>query len=138
MILVEVIGNGTIYVQPQTDSPNIYVEITGIIYQNNVGEGSGPVSTKKMPVLITSSTSALLGHVTKVIKLSAPTEPVVYTIDPDLLEGETIDVICINSDEYKVSVAPLTGTINGQSEIEFGTMDAAAIWSDGTNLFLLK
>jgi hypothetical protein len=88
-------------------------------------------------VSYTASTAATLADVGKVVFLDGTSAAVTYTINPATFNKKAFTLICKNATNT-VKVAASSGTINGQTEYQLMDYESVTIYSDGTNMYIVK
>jgi hypothetical protein len=119
----------------ETDTATIYITgQDGTPYPAGSGSGGGGTVSGLLEVaLVDTSRPATSLDASGYVFLDGSQRAVDYMINPATMNKKTFKIVCINADNM-VRVLPAIGTINGNSYMEFGLNDSAAIYAYANKL----
>ncbi|WP_126972581.1 hypothetical protein [Gynurincola endophyticus] len=95
------------------------------------------VASTFLPLQLTSTYTAMAADATKMIFIDAATSLVNLNINPAVFANRTIQVFCKNA-SFTARINPTTGSINGAANYDMALNEYVKVYSDGTNLYILK
>lgn len=130
--------NEFVYKSPES-SDLIFIgnPTTGAAYKATVGDISGSIGVVDN-VTYSSSTSAIVSDISKIVFLSATSANVVYTIDPTTFVNTKLQIYGIVSGSYTISITPSSGNIGGNPSYQLLNGECVTVYSNGTNLFIIN
>lgn len=130
--------NEFVYKSPES-SDLIFIgnPTNGTAYKATVGDISGTLGVMDN-VTYTSSTSAIVTDISKLVFLSASSSNIVYTINPATFANIKFQIYGIISGSYTISITPSSGNIGGNPSYQLLNGECVTIYSNGTNLFIIN
>lgn len=110
---------------------------TGAAYKATVADISGSLGIINS-VTYTSSTSAQLSDISKIVFLSATSASVTYTINPSTFANTKLQIYGVVSGANTIAITPSSGAIGGNPSYQLLNGECVTVYSNGTNLFIVS